>query len=151
MDSAPHRPQHPTHPESTSEPTSDLLATNDHLAISLALLRLVRRWSQSELAAAAGVTNSAISDYERGKVDPQTRTLLRLLEAMGYPLSALEQTREFVLLLRAQLGPGAPAPGERGTSPADPVDHRREVALLAAEGARFMSQFLQLLFQVLQR
>ena len=37
-----------------------------------------RRMSQSELAETAGVTNSAISDYERGKVDPQAATLREL-------------------------------------------------------------------------
>jgi transcriptional regulator with XRE-family HTH domain len=37
--------------------------TNDDLAVTLSILRIVRRWSQSELAEAAGVINSAISDY----------------------------------------------------------------------------------------
>jgi len=34
---------------------------NDDLAVTLAILRSIRRWRQSELAEAAGVTNSAIS------------------------------------------------------------------------------------------
>ena len=42
------------------------------LAVTLGILRIIRRMSQSDLATAAGVTNSAISDYERGKVDPQS-------------------------------------------------------------------------------
>jgi transcriptional regulator with XRE-family HTH domain len=62
---------------------------NDDLAVTLSILRIIRRWSQSELAEAAGVTNSAISDYERGKVDPQTQTLQKLVRALGLPLSAL--------------------------------------------------------------
>ena len=35
--------------------------SNDDLAVTLSILRIIRRWSQSELAEAAGVTNSAIS------------------------------------------------------------------------------------------
>ena len=35
---------------------------NDDLAVTLSILRIIKRWSQSELAEAAGVTNSAISD-----------------------------------------------------------------------------------------
>jgi transcriptional regulator with XRE-family HTH domain len=32
--------------------------TNDDLAVTLSILRIVRRWSQSELAEAAGVTTA---------------------------------------------------------------------------------------------
>ena len=39
--------------------------------------------SQSDLAEAAGVTNSAISDYERGKVDPPEAVRSRIEEALG--------------------------------------------------------------------
>ena len=45
--------------------TRDHLAQTDLLAVTLAILRNIRRMSQSELAEAAGVTNSAVSDYER--------------------------------------------------------------------------------------
>src|SRR5262249_61815446 len=75
---------------------------NDDLAVTLSILRTIRRWSQSELAEAAGVTNSAISDYERGKVDPQTQTLQKLVRALGLPLSALDQTQAFIQMIRAQ-------------------------------------------------
>src|SRR3954468_19625595 len=76
---------------------------NDDLAVTLSILRIIRRWSQSELAEAAGVTNSAISDYERGKVDPQTQTLQKLVRALGLPLSALDQTQSFIQIIRAQM------------------------------------------------
>ena len=91
--------------------------TNDDLAVTLSILRIIRRWSQSELAEAAGVTNSAISDYERGKVDPQTQTLQKLIRALGLPLSALDQTQAFIQMIRAQMS----APARRWiprTSPA---------------------------------
>jgi transcriptional regulator with XRE-family HTH domain len=51
------------------------------------------------------VTNSAISDYERGKVDPQTQTLQKLVRALGLPLSALDQTQAFIQMIRAQMSP----------------------------------------------
>jgi transcriptional regulator with XRE-family HTH domain len=136
----------------TSEPSFEPLPSDDLLAISIALLRLVRRWSQSELAEASGLTNSAISDYERNRVDPQTRSLLRLVGAMGYPLSALDQTRDFILRLRAQIGPGGKDPSAAAafSAPSPGVDTRRqEIAVLATEGARFTSRFLHLLFESL--
>src|SRR4029078_11405964 len=77
--------------------------SNDDLAVTLSILRIIRRWSQSELAEAAGVTNSAISDYERGKVDPQTQTLQKLVRALGLPLSTLDQTQAFIQTVRAQM------------------------------------------------
>jgi transcriptional regulator with XRE-family HTH domain len=152
MDRAHRLPAHPASPASVSEPDSDTLATSDLLALTIAILRLVRRWSQSELAEASGVTNSAISDYERGKVDPQTRNLMRLLQAMGYPLSAIDLTRDFILMLRAQLGAHAspPAVPADPAAPARPSSRRRDIALVAAEGARFASQFLHLLFEVIE-
>src|SRR5579885_3436063 len=85
---------------------------NDDLAVTLSILRSIRRWSQSELAEAAGVTNSAISDYERGKVDPQTQTLQKLVRALGLPLSALDQTQAFIQMIRAQMDTGEPVEGE---------------------------------------
>jgi transcriptional regulator with XRE-family HTH domain len=51
---------------------------SDDLAVTLGILRIIRRMSQSDLATAAGVTNSAISDYERGKVDPKSNTLRKI-------------------------------------------------------------------------
>src|SRR5436305_7888376 len=80
--------------------------SNDDLAVTLSILRIIRRWSQSELAEAAGVTNSAISDYERGKVDPQAQTLHKLMRALGLPLSALDQAQAFIEIIRAQMTKG---------------------------------------------
>src|SRR6476659_230610 len=118
--------------------------TNDDLAVTLSILRTIRRWSQSQLAEAAGVTNSAISDYERGKVDPQSQTLQKLVRALGLPLSALDQTQEFIMKMRAQMdasieedAPGQPL-STAGVSAADPL--RVEIAQVASEGGRFASR-----------
>jgi transcriptional regulator with XRE-family HTH domain len=132
---------------------------NDDLSVTLALLRIIRRWSQSELAEAAGVTNSAISDYERGKVDPQTQTLQKLVRALGLPLSALDQTQAFIYTIRAQMD----REGETGTSPGSEAfsnsaalspeerEMRAEIALIAAEGGRFASRLTRLALELLAR
>lgn len=71
------------------------------LATALHILRLVRGWNQSELAAASGVRNSSISDCERGATTPELATLARLLEAMGYQLSTLDEARAFIRQVRS--------------------------------------------------
>ena len=56
----------------------------------LAILRIVRDWTQDELARKAGIRSGTVSDYERGKMVPGLLALQRLLDAMGYRLSDLE-------------------------------------------------------------
>jgi transcriptional regulator with XRE-family HTH domain len=113
--------------------------------------------SQSELAEAAGVTNSAISDYERGKVDPQSNTLRKILRGLDLPVSILDPTQTFIETVRSQVGgrgQGQPEPAPAlaldlpGEGRLDVV-LRTEVALLASEGARFFARFIRLLFLVL--
>jgi transcriptional regulator with XRE-family HTH domain len=127
---------------------------NDDLAVTLSILRIVRRWSQSELAEAAGVTNSAISDYERGKVDPQTQTLQKLIRALGLPLSALDQTQAFIQMIRAQMsalgeaGDSAHFSGAPEISPEE-RELRAEIAVIASEGGRFASRLTRLMLEVM--
>ena len=129
--------------------------TNDDLAVTLSILRIVRRWSQSELAEAAGVTNSAISDYERGKVDPQTQTLQKLIRALGLPLSALDQTQAFIQMIRAQMS----APSEEdsqhfsGAPEISPEERelRAEIAQIASEGGRFASRLTHAVLELLSQ
>jgi transcriptional regulator with XRE-family HTH domain len=133
------------------------VAPTDDLAVTLAILRIIRRYSQSELAEAAGVTNSAISDYERGKVDPQTQTLQKLVRALGLPLSALDQCQAFIMMIRSQMtAGGTPSPGgaslpfsdAAALSPAERVV-RREIAEVASEAGRFASRFTHLLLELM--
>jgi transcriptional regulator with XRE-family HTH domain len=136
--------------------TRDHLAQTDLLAVTLSILRNIRRMSQSELAEAAGVTNSAVSDYERGKVDPQSLTLRKLFRGLDLPLSALEETHSFILRIRGQVGgQGHPKP-QISEEPMDlaAVDAEEreiwaEVAILAAEGGRFLARFVRVLFLTL--
>src|SRR3954469_14594182 len=131
---------------------------NDDLAVTLSILRIIRRWSQSELAEAAGVTNSAISDYERGKVDPQTQTLQKLVRALGLPLSALDQTQSFIQLIRAQMDLGETGVQDDGASQLfsnasslTPRERevRGEIAQIASEGGRFASRLTRMLLELM--
>jgi transcriptional regulator with XRE-family HTH domain len=131
------------------------MASVDDLAVTLAILRIIRRWSQSELAEVAGVTNSAISDYERGKVDPQTQTLQKLVRALGLPLSSLDQTQAFIQMIRAQMdhgGSGDSAEGRFSNAAAiSPRERevRAEIAQIASEGGRFASRLTRLMLELL--
>ena len=126
--------------------------TNDDLAVTLSILRIIRRWSQSELAEAAGVTNSAISDYERGKVDPQTQTLQKLVRALGLPLAALDQTQTFVQVIRAQMDMGesgaAPVTAPQTALSSLERERRAEIAQIASEGGRFASRMTRLMLEL---
>jgi transcriptional regulator with XRE-family HTH domain len=46
-------------------------------------LRSLRGWKQEGLARAAGISNSSLSDYERGKIDPSDAVRARVEEALG--------------------------------------------------------------------
>src|SRR4051794_31807821 len=134
------------------------LAETDLLAVTLAILRNIRRMSQRDLAAAAGVTNCAVSDYERGKVDPQSSTLRRLFRGLDLPLSALEETQTFIQRIRSQVGTQGSAfkpqlaAQETLDIAAIKAEEREiwtEVAILAAEGGRFLARFIRVLFLTL--
>ena len=111
------------------------------LAISLAILRITREWS-------------------RGKVDPQTHTLQKLLRALGLPLSALDETQVFLIRMRAHFDSGpatlAAVPGEipSAVSHTDSTGKhalRMEIAQLASEAGRFSARFVQFLLELLSR
>jgi XRE family transcriptional regulator, regulator of sulfur utilization len=134
-----------------------MTGSGDDLATTLSILRSIRRWSQTELAEAAGVTNSAISDYERGKVDPQSQTLQKLVRALGLPLSALDQTQAFIQMIRAQMT--VPEPHAHGGGGAEPFSAapallpeeralRTEIAQIASEGGRVLARLIQLSFEM---
>jgi transcriptional regulator with XRE-family HTH domain len=60
----------------------------------LAILRIVRGWTQDELARRAGLRSATLSDYERGKMVPGFLALQRLLDAMGYRLADFDTLGE---------------------------------------------------------
>jgi transcriptional regulator with XRE-family HTH domain len=61
-------------------------------------LRLAREWTQEQLAEAAGITSTYISDLERGEKVPSLSILLRLARGLDIPLAELLQdfTRDAV-------------------------------------------------------
>lgn len=81
----------------------------DDLGTILGLLRIVRGANQADVARAAGVSASGISDYERGRKIPQLRTLERIVTALGFQLSAVEETRTFLRFLRSKHSFASPA------------------------------------------
>jgi len=63
------------------------------------ILRTVRGVYQNELAEVAGISQSVLSDYEADKKVPRFPRLERILASLGFYLSAIDQTREYLSLL----------------------------------------------------
>lgn len=75
---------------------------------AVAVMRTVRDWNQRELAEAAGVQPSTVSDWERGKKVPTLRTLERLAGVMGFPPVMVQRALAFIREGRQALGPVQP-------------------------------------------
>ncbi len=75
-------------------------SSESDIGLILAILRVVRDWLQADVAAAAQVPPSAVSDYERGKKTPGLRVLRRLVSGMGFHLSAVDEVHGFLVGLR---------------------------------------------------
>jgi len=113
------------------------------VGVCIAFLRLARGWSQGELAEAAHVTNSAISDYERGKVDPQAATLFKILGALDAPMHLFDQARDFLLSARTIMAGGSilpPGVSEVDELPELPAELAAEIASIATDHARFAAR-----------
>jgi transcriptional regulator with XRE-family HTH domain len=83
---------------------------------ALAVLRISRGMSRNELASAAGVGPSNLSNYERGRARPREETLERILEALKLPPAALERAQDFA---RHPMGrDGTLPPHEHASGPA---------------------------------
>jgi transcriptional regulator with XRE-family HTH domain len=68
---------------------------------ALVVLRLIRDWTQNDLADAAGLSFSAISRYEGGSRPASPDLLRELVAAMGFPPHLLARTRSFLRWARA--------------------------------------------------
>lgn len=121
------------------------------LAHTLTVLRTACGFTQQELARAARVHPSSLSEYEGGLRVPKLPTLLRLVEALGVTLSALDLTRSFLEDLEATrrpaaegLAPGSPegdgGPGEVG---ALVTEFRRDSERLLATFCSRMAQAVE--------
>lgn len=104
----------------------------------LKVLRVIRGWKQCELGRAAVVKKSSISDYERGKVVPELATVNRLLRALDFPPSAIEETRQFIAWLMSR--PCASARSDRAA----------RVEAVLAEASRMATSFTRQLSLILR-
>ncbi len=68
---------------------------------ALAILRSIRSLDQAEVARAAGVAPSAVSEYESGKTRPSSRTLERILRGMDLTRADLEAAIGLVRQVRS--------------------------------------------------
>jgi transcriptional regulator with XRE-family HTH domain len=75
------------------------------LSRTLTILRISRGWSQDQAAKAAGLTNSALSEYERGRKTPEFKNVRKIVAALGYRLSAIDRCEDFLQELRAERVP----------------------------------------------
>ncbi len=104
------------------------------LGLALTVLRVVRGWTQHELARAARVRDNSISEFENGKRVPDRDTLAGMVAAMGYPPAALDRTRQLVGWLRARVakraGAAGPVDDAGALDPSDSLAAERAAALL---------------------
>jgi transcriptional regulator with XRE-family HTH domain len=89
------------------------------LGLSLTLLRLVRGWTQTDLAKASGVVTSQLSQYESGKTRLTRERLDQLAAVMGTDDGASELVIGLVSLLYA-LNPGDSRDRQPGAAPPGP-------------------------------
>lgn len=82
----------------------------EDLRLAVVLLRALPGWTQGQLATAAGIAPSIISDYERGKRKAPRAVVNLLAEAVGIPQSMLERILPVLRSFRESLG-GPPPPG----------------------------------------
>jgi len=115
-------------------PHSDL---PDH-AIVLRFAREGQKWSQAELADAAGVTPNLIHDYERGKKNLTRSRLEYLFGLLGLPPERIDATLDCLAENRAASRP-----------PGEPVDafagRRRKVEELATRASGLTKRFVRAL------
>jgi len=119
-----------------------MLAEPGDFSLALTILRLSRGWSQDRVAKATGITNSALSEYERGKKVPELKSLQKIVAALGYRLSAIERAEDFLRELRAE---GLLAPAE--ATPPSPL--RARARRVAAQMGQAATGFSLLLFEVI--
>lgn len=59
------------------------------LAKQIVSLRAEKQWSQEVLAERSSIQRSYIADLERGQRNPSVRTLVKIANALGIPVSSL--------------------------------------------------------------
>ena len=124
---------------------------SEDLGRAITIFRLIGGWSQGELAEAAGLKQGTISEYEKGKTDPQSQTLRKLLLALGVSYSILDQTLAFIQWLREQMeeSKGRTSLEELESAWLGEQGIRTEIVRVSADGGRFASRLLRLILEIL--
>jgi transcriptional regulator with XRE-family HTH domain len=104
-------------------------------AKALTILRLVRRWNKVRLAQAAGLSNSAISRYEKALRQPKPEEVRRLVAAMGYPPPLWDRALSFVAAAGEAAGASDSAAGSGN------ADAR--IDSIAGEAGRWMEELVR--------
>ena len=116
-----------------------ILGSPEDVKIAIGVLRLLRGWTQEEMAKAAGVHKSLLSLYEQGKTVPTPKTLSRLMAAVKLPLSAFESILHLVRLIRYWAGGSDEATADLATSLARVVGTTVQVAVAREVAALLVS------------
>jgi transcriptional regulator with XRE-family HTH domain len=116
-----------------------ILGSPEDVKIAIGVLRLLRGWTQEEMAKAAGVHKSLLSLYEQGKTVPTPKTLSRLMAAVKLPLSAFESILHLVRLIRFWAGGSDEATADLATSLARVVGTTVQVAVAREVAALLVS------------
>jgi len=115
----------------------------------LAVMRNALGFKQHQLARAARVHPSSLSDYEKGLSVPELPTLQRLLEAMGVSFFALELTGRFLEGLEAARRPATNVMVPHRPSNAVPPEVGTLVALYQEGSERLLAELVSGLSQIL--
>ena len=121
------------------------------LAHNLSVLRTACDFTQQELARAARVHPSSLSEYEGGLKVPKLPTLLRLIEAMGVTLSALDLTRSYLESLEAARRSATAAQATRSPrGNGSPVEVEALVAEFRRDSERLLATFCSRMAQAVE-
>jgi transcriptional regulator with XRE-family HTH domain len=105
------------------------MGTPEDVRLALGVLRLLRGWTQAEMAAAAGVHKSLLSLYEQGKTVPTAKTLGRLIAAVELPPASFDSVVSLVRLIRYWSGCSDEASADAAAALARIVGTTVEVAV----------------------
>jgi transcriptional regulator with XRE-family HTH domain len=111
--------------------------TPSDLNLALAAMRSALNWKQSELAEAARVRGTTISDFERGNRAFSLEKLTELAGVLGLPPEAVPQARTFVRSMELQAKP----PGYSDQDPGGPGMDPRKIEQIATQAGTLASDF----------
>jgi transcriptional regulator with XRE-family HTH domain len=94
----------------------------EDVKVFIAFLRMLRGWTQAELAEALELTAGAVSRYETGNVVPDRETLEDIALAVGLPLRMLDRTFFCIASARAAVA-----------SEREPADRDRRFSAITRE------------------